>query len=181
MMPHMKRKSKLSSCLLASAVLSLFLPAARGTVSDPAADGDQGIPFELKDQFGKPHAFAFPRDRIGVLLLADRGGSDQLENWIRPLHARYGESVSIQGIAKLAGVPGPMKGVLRFLFRQQVRHPVLLDWTGEIYNAFNCRDGVANLVVLDRTGRIEHRAAGPATDGEKEKCFSRIDALLAPP
>ncbi len=148
-----------------------------------AADSmPRGVVFELHDQFGRLHVVRFPRTRVGVLVLADRRGSEQIEGWIGPIYARYRGAVVIEGVARLQGVPEVLRGWIRAMFRRHVPdHPVLLDWSGEVFDRYGGRPGVANVMVLRPDGAIEHRYDGAATPEALEACFRRIDRLLGSP
>ena len=138
----------------------------------------QGIPFDLQDQYGKQHAFTFPRDHISVLVFADRQGSDQLEKWVRPLYERYVDTLDIRGVAQLRGVPTLMKPLVRALFRQGVSYPVMLDWTGAVSAQYDYEARKANVLILGPDGTILHRVNGEASRNRLVQCFSRIDRYL---
>ena len=137
--------------------------------------------FELQDQYGKLHQVTFPKQRVSVLAFADRAGSEQLEGWVRPLYERYRDAIDIRGVAKLAGVPAVLRGMLRAIFRQRLNYPVLMDWTGAVSTNYRYEARVANVVVLSPAGRIEYRFNGKASPAELETCFERIDGLLGTP
>jgi hypothetical protein len=134
--------------------------------------------FELRDQFGTRHQLSFPRDRISVLAFADRAGSEQLEGWVRPLYERYRDTIDIRGVAKLAGVPAPLRPVLRAIFRRALEYPVMMDWTGRVSEDYAYEARRVNLMVINPAGRIEYRFNGAATPTELQQCFERIDGLL---
>jgi hypothetical protein len=137
--------------------------------------------FALQDQHGQTHEIRFPQDRVFVLAFADRAGSDQMEGWVRPLYERYRESISIRGVAKLAGVPTILRPALRAIFRKNVVYPVMMDWTGSVSKDFEYVANMANVVVLGPDGRIEHRINGPVSEEALRACFERIDRLLLAP
>jgi hypothetical protein len=135
--------------------------------------------FALQDQHGRTHEVRFPLDRVCVLAFADRAGSDQMEGWVRPLYERYRESISIRGVAKLAGVPTILRPALRAIFRKNVAYPVMMDWTGSISREFEYEANVANVVVLGPDGQIEHRFNGPVSEAALLACIEQIDRLLS--
>ena len=49
--------------------------------------------FSLFDQYKKKHDQFFPKERVSIFALADRKGSDQLEDWITPFYKKYEERV----------------------------------------------------------------------------------------
>ncbi len=155
------------------ALLCGFLGSAGLSYAAVPASG-----FEIQDQYGKLHRVAFPKERISILVLADRTGAKQLDSWVRPLHARYGTAIDILGVARLAGVPAGLKPVLRALFRRTLKYPVMMDWSGDVSTRYQYEANLANLLVLDSAGRIEYRFNGAATPDALETCFRRIDGLL---
>lgn len=144
-----------------------------------AGSKDQSPSFELQDQFGTEHAVVFPSDRVSVLVFADRKGSGQLEDWVRPLYKRYRDDIDIRGIAKLKGVPRLLRPTLRTIFRNRLPYPVMMDWTGDVSEDYQYEAMLANVVVLCSAGKIEYRFNGQADPAELKKCFERIDRLLA--
>jgi hypothetical protein len=134
--------------------------------------------FTLCDQFKIEHKQVFPGSRIIVLTLADRKGSEQLEDWVTPFYKRYEEQVDIFGVANLKGVPGFMKPLLRKLFRKGLDYPVMMDWTGEICEALQYKAGKANIFILCPKGVIRHRINGKVTGRDLQNCFSEVDGLL---
>jgi len=134
--------------------------------------------FTLADQFGRERTVAAAADRVRVLALADRAGSDQVEGWIVPLAERYAAAIEIHGVALLDTVPRALKPAVRSLFRRGSPHPILLDWTGAVARSFDYRERRVNVVVLAPDGRIVHRFNGAATPEALAECFGRIDAVL---
>ncbi len=116
--------------------------------------GGQSQSFTLADQYNRPRTIAFPTGKPLVLMLGDRGGSEQIEPWVRELYQRYGDSVEIQGIAILRGVPSPIRPIIRSQLRSRAPKSVLLDWGGAVADMYRCQSDVCNVIVLDRQGRI---------------------------
>jgi len=175
----MRRASVVHAVRIGSIVASLL-------AAEAANGGFVLIPrVELEDQYGRRHRLGGELGVANIVVLADRPGSAQLEGWIRALHDRYGGRLPLHGIARLAGVPSVARPLVRALFRSEVPHPVLLDWTGEIAEQLAFTPGRANVLLVDREGRIRHRWEGGATPEKLAGCFREIDALLianeAPP
>jgi hypothetical protein len=135
--------------------------------------------FELRDQYGETHEVVFPGSRVSVLVFADRKGSEQLEDWVRPLFRRYRDEIDIRGVAKLKGVPRLLRPTLRSVFRKQVPYPVMMDWTGDVSQDYQYEARVANVIVLCSAGQIAYRFNGQADPAALKKCCDRIDKLLA--
>ena len=134
--------------------------------------------FKLNDQFKKPHDQTFPKNKVSIFALADRKGSKQLEDWIAPFYERYTDQVDICGIANLKGVPGFMKPVLRKLFRKGVDYPVMMDWSGEVCEAFSYQPGVADIFILTKGGVLSYRTSGAVSEEKLTACYVIVDRLL---
>lgn len=143
------------------------------------SDAGSGAPFSLRDQYGQLHTHTYPRPQVSVLIFADREGSSQLEDWVRPLYTRYLDAIEIQGVAKLHGVPGFMKPMVRMLFRQGIDYPVLLDWTGQVCNQYVYEARVANVRVMGPDGVLIHQVNGKASEELLQQCFRIIDRCLS--
>lgn len=154
--------------------LSLCQPIAKG-FSDSEAKASE---FELKDQYDKSASYRFPKQKLTVLTFGDRKGSEQIEGWVRPLWDRYQTKIDQQGVAVLNSVPFFARSVVRSIFKSNVKHSVLLDWTGQVSKAYGYQNGKANLYVIDRNGRIVLTVTGAATPAELNKVFAQIDRLL---
>ena len=88
--------------------------------------------FELKDQYNKAAIYRFPRNKITVRTFGDRQGAEQSVGWVRPRWEKYQDRIDQQGIAVLSGVPRLARGMVRMIFRTQIKYPVLLDWKGAV-------------------------------------------------
>ena len=131
--------------------------------------------FVLHDQNATERQYHFPKNKISVLVIADRGGSDQLEPWIARLYSRYGDRIDIDGIADVSIIPPAFHGMFRAAFRRKLVYPVMLDWTGSVVNRFKYQKGEANLFVVDRRGNIMARVSGSVTDEGVERLFRAVD------
>lgn len=136
------------------------------------------VPFALKDQFEELRRVSVPSDRVMVLVFADRVGSEQLEDWVLPLGERYGHRVDIHGVALLDEVPRVLRPVVRAAFKRNVEYPVMLDWTGEISARYAYEAKLANVVVIEPSGRIKHRVHGASSPERLKQFFEQVDALL---
>ena len=134
--------------------------------------------FELADQSNRSRSYAFPRDKVTVMTVADYRGSAQLTPWIQRLHDRYGDQIAIDGIADVSMIPKPFQALFRREFRKRLRYPVMLDWEGAVLEQFDYEKGVANVYVVDRRGAIRMRIAGAVSDGAIRRLFQEIDRNL---
>jgi hypothetical protein len=134
--------------------------------------------FELKDQFDNKHKQVFPKDVVSIFALADRKGSDQLEDWITPFYARYESRVDICGVANLKGAPKWVRPMIRSLFRNGIDYPVMMDWSGETCEALGYRERVADIFIVSTNGVVTHRVSGEASEEKLNACFLVLDTLI---
>ncbi|MBK7600405.1 MAG: redoxin domain-containing protein [Acidobacteria bacterium] len=174
---YLMRFHKLLMAVLAILLLSPTFKA----MSQPGVDAPgfaKAAEFELKDQYDKSSAYRFPKQKLTVLTFGDRKGSEQIEGWVKPLWDRYQDKIDQKGVAMLSSVPSFARGLVRRIFKSQVKYSVLLDWSGDVSKSYGCKGGVANLFVIDRDGRIVMKLTGPATQSELAKVFNQLDKML---
>lgn len=172
----------LASFLFGSVVVS----AESGTnFYDRAANGaafsfvnNKAPGFVLKDQNDKSYAVDFPRDKVTVLIFGDREGSDQVEGWVRPIYDKYKDKVEVYGIAELSAVPGLARGVVRRIIKSRTKYSVLLDWNGNVSEAYGYQTGKATVVVVGKDGKIIARRAGAASQSGLNAVYKEINSGL---
>lgn len=135
--------------------------------------------FELKDQYNQVSSYRFPKDKLTILIFGDRKGSEQIEGWVRPLWDRYQDRIDQKGVAVLSAVPSFMRPIIRTMFRSKVKYSVLLDWTGGVATAYGYQSGSANLILIDRQGRMVLRLTGQVSNDGLKQLYARIDTLLS--
>jgi hypothetical protein len=163
--------------LLVLAALSLSVAIMRESMVF-ASTTSKAAGFELKDQYNKPACFSFPRSKITVLTFGDRKGAEQIEGWVRPLWEKYQDRIDQQGIAVLSSVPRLARGMVRMIFKTQIKYSVLLDWKGDVSKAYGFSKGAANLYIIDRGGSVIFKTVGPADQNRLNEVFRQIDQLL---
>jgi hypothetical protein len=135
--------------------------------------------FELTDQNSVVRKYSFPKSKVTAMTVADRKGSDQLEPWIQKLYDRYGERIDIDGVADVSMIPGPLRGMVREVFRKRLTHSVMLDWSGTVVKQLGYEPGLANVFVIDRRGCIVKHLAGPLKPAAVRELFQAIDRAMA--
>jgi hypothetical protein len=135
------------------------------------------VQFTLTDQNARVHVVKYPRDKVSVLVLSDQQGSSQIESWISPLHARYGERIDIAGIADLPGIPPMFQGLFRREFKKRLTYPVMLDWSGDVARSFGYQKKQAQLFVIGTDGKIALSKVGAATSPALTEVYRTIDQL----
>jgi predicted transcriptional regulator len=132
--------------------------------------------FSLHDQYEKTVSLRQYEGRIVVLIASDKEGSAQNPEWIKAVRGRYGERISIQGIADVSGVPFFLKGKVRNDFKKD-GESILLDWKGEVFRSYGFANAISNIVLIDSRGVIRHRSSGSASPEAVQELFKKIDAL----
>jgi hypothetical protein len=138
--------------------------------------------FELADQNSITRSYRFPKTKVTAMTIADRRGSEQLAPWIRSLYARYERRIDIDGIADVSAIPRLYWGIVFEVFRKNLTQSVMLDWGGSVVSRFGYERGVANIYVIDRSGRILKHVTGPVNAAAKQELFEALDrAMVNPP
>jgi hypothetical protein len=134
--------------------------------------------FELTDQNAVTRSYRFPKAKVTVMTVADRTGAEQLAPWIQKIYERYEKRIDIDGIADVSMIPKLFRGMVSEAFRKRLAYSVMLDWSGSIIRRLGCEKGVANLYVIDRTGRIMKQIVGPVSDEIERELFGEIDRII---
>jgi len=134
---------------------------------------------ELRDQFDSSQKLAFPTTNLTLLTIADKKGSAQVDGWIAALKPRCSGRVAIRGLADVGGAPGFVHGRIRKGFQESRKYPVMLDWSGKVCAQFGYKKDEANILVLDRNGRIQARFTGVATTTAVAEASAVLDKLLS--
>ena len=171
---HRRPKTVFPLLCLGFALIADAAPAVRSVSS--ATNAPSSI--ELRDQFESLHKLSFPTTNLTLLTIADHKGSEQVANWVAPVHARYGRRVIIHGIADVSAVPAWLRGVVRKKFRQRQSYPVMLDWSGDTVKAFASAQDCVNVFVVDDGGRILKRFTGAAKPDALAELYATIDRAL---
>jgi hypothetical protein len=134
---------------------------------------------ELRDQYDSPKKLSFPTTNVTLLTIADKKGSVQVDGWIAALKPLYAGRIVICGLADIGGAPGFLQGRIRKSFQEARKHPVMLDWSGKVCAQIGYKKDEANLLVLDRAGRIQARFTGLATPAAITEAAAVLDQLLS--
>lgn len=139
----------------------------------------KATPFKLEDQNGDYISFNYPREKLAIIAMADKDGSDQMENWITPLYQRYTDKIDIFGIAELSIVPGFARGIVKAIFTTQLKtYPIMLDWKGDVTRAYNYQKKHTNLFIVDSQGNIHGKIVGPVNQDNLNQVVKLIDKLF---
>jgi hypothetical protein len=133
---------------------------------------------ELRDQYNRPQRLDFPSTNVVVLTIADRKGSEQIQEWVAALHSRYAGRIDLRGIADVGSVPEWLRGRVRKKFQETLTYPVMLDWSGKTCPQFGFKPDVANILIIDRDGSIQARLSGSAQRSSIAEACSAINISL---
>jgi hypothetical protein len=162
-------RSYAKTAALAFALSTLFATAGQGT------NAPGRVPeFTLADQHGVTHHFRPPRTNLSFIVVADKKGSEQLGGWIQPVHDRHSNTVAILGVADVAGVPAPLRPLIRRGFVKGVNYPVLLDWSGVVIQMFQPVPKVANIYLVRTNGTVAGKWSGAVTEAALAEVERRI-------
>ena len=134
---------------------------------------------ELRDQFDAPQRLSFPATNVVVLTIADRKGAEEVDGWIAALKPLYAGRVDFRGLAQVAGVPGLFHAKVRARFQETRKYPVMLDWSGNVCAEFGYQPGTANILIIDREGRIRARLSGRASPAAVASARAALEAALS--
>lgn len=134
--------------------------------------------FELTDQDANLRTYSFPKTKVTMMTVADHKGSEQLTPWIQRIYDRYEKRIDIDGVADVSMIPKLFHNMFREAFRKQLTRSVMLDWDGSVVKQFGYAKGVANIYVIDRSGRIVKQVAGPVTDAAEGEVTRAIDRTI---
>ncbi len=168
---------KLKSIGLLFVVVCLLV--SNSAMATHRLNSEKAVEFSLKDQFGTVYDYKFPREKVSILAFGDKDGSEQLENWIKPLVEKYDAELDIQGIAELSAVPSIARGIVRGMIKKKSKFPVMLDWKGAVSKSYNYEKKKANIILIDKDGTIIFKDTDAADKDKLDKLYKEIDKLLA--
>jgi hypothetical protein len=165
---------------LTIAVMMLAAARASGDEVRPLATNAPAA-IELNDQYDVPQKLVFPATNITVLTIADRKGSEQVDDWISVLKPRYAGRITFCGIAAVGGAPAFVHARIRKKFQEARTFPVMMDWSGKVCAQFSYKKDVANILVMGRDGAILGRFSGVATGPNIAETCALLDQALSNP
>jgi hypothetical protein len=166
-------------------LLSLFFAMAAMVLTaapqsqPPATPTNAPFSIELHDQYDAPQTLLFPAQKLTVLTIADKKGSEQIAGWVAPLKQRFGTQIDIRGLADVSAVPRPLRPMVRKKFQKVQPFPVMMDWTGETVKAFTYVPDKANILFLNERGQILRRYSGEASPKALQDLRAAIQAALS--
>ncbi len=141
--------------LLVAAAFAVWLSLAR------AAEPVRLESFTLSDQFGKTNHVDFPGPRPVLLLVGDRRGSEQVDDWIPLLRKHWGHDFEILGLADVSAAPRFLRTRITEAIRKSRPQPILLDFEGLVSRRLRGTPKVANLFLVRTNGEVAAHVDGP--------------------
>ncbi len=156
-----------------------YLISTRLLLLPVAAEGGQLInsrapEFSLQDQYDRPATLRQLEGRVVVLIASDRDVMAQSRRWGKIISDRYGDTVSLFGIADARGIPFFMKSKIKNDFKKD-GISILLDWNGVVSIAYGLAEKVSNIILIDKNDYIKYIYSGEVTQGAIESLFTEID------
>jgi predicted transcriptional regulator len=133
--------------------------------------------FTLPDQRDHQVSLHQLEGKVIARVASDKEGMKENPAWRKTIADRYGERVFIQGIADVRKVPFFLKGSYKRDF-QKNPDSIILDWKGEIFNAYGLAEDVSNIVLIDKKGYVHYLHSGSAEPGAVDDLFREIDRCL---
>ena len=146
------------------------------------ADGMKAPEFSLMDQDDQKFKLDQFDGKILLIIASDRDGAKYNALWLNPVREKYGGEMSILGMANLKGLPSAIKGIVKGIFRARYKTSVLLDWEGEVFDAYGMLPKVSNIILVDRSGKIYYTETGKEVERKKlNKLIEAIERALGEP
>jgi len=125
--------------------------------------------FVMEDQYSKEIQSSLFKGKHLLLFLADRAGSKLTPNFTKVLEPKFRNKATFIAIANVSSVPFFLKGFIRGKFKENYSYTVLMDWKGELWEHFSCKDDVTTVVHIDPNGIAKFKLSGTGTEKEVEQ------------
>lgn len=134
--------------------------------------------FTMEDQNEKEIQSSIYNGKHVLMFLADRAGSKLTANWTKHLEPLYRNKIEFIAVANVSSVPFFLKGFIRGKFRENYTYTVLMDWKGSLWEHYQCKDDVPNVVFIDQTGIARYKISGNGTEKELAELKQNIEKYL---
>jgi hypothetical protein len=139
------------------------------TVASALLQDSTLITYQLNDHRGDRHSDAEIRNRVALIIHADREGSHFVGQWGRAIRKALGDSVAEAmvrrvNVADVRELPSLMRPFVGRLFGGKAAVPTLMDWDGVFARSYALPPHTCSVLVVDRSGLIVARAGGREPD-----------------
>jgi predicted transcriptional regulator len=132
--------------------------------------------FSLLDQRDRPVSLQQMKEQVVVLIASDNEGSKQNSGWKKALD-KYGTRIYVLGVADVRKVPFFLKSKFKRDFQKDPA-AILLDWEGVIFSAYGLKQGVPNIILIDKKGILRYLHSGQAEQAAVERFYRELDKTL---
>jgi hypothetical protein len=119
----------------------------------------QPVPWQLDDQFGRPHTSSELTGKPVLLIAGGAPAAKTFDRWIDAILAAYGGSpdalpFTVIGIADVGSAPRIVYPLIRRRLPRNRRRPVLVDPNGTVSRQLGIERATSNQMVLARDGTV---------------------------
>jgi predicted transcriptional regulator len=161
--------------LIASAVLSVLLLSAAVM---GLQTGKNAPNFNLKDQFDKTWNLSGLKNKVVVVVAANRDSGESMGPWVDKLKSRYGNKIQILGLLDLHDIPGIGRGIAKSRIKKETRDPMMLDFKGDTGKAYEVSDNYPVVVCVDRKSQVRSAQKALWNQNAWKVTINSIDAAL---
>jgi len=140
--------------------------------------GKQAKSFTLPDQFEKEWKWEQFKGKNVLLFICDKKGRTYADAWVKPLRTTFGNQCEYVAIGDMSSVPFFLKGFVRGKIRDGMQQPLLLDWSGDVVEYYNCKEDIVNVVMIDKTNTIRYVTKGTGTADEIKAATQEVQKLI---
>ena len=135
--------------------------------------------FLLKDQHGRTFNLRELEGQLVVIIARNKKGESQNHLWNIKIREKYGDRITILGVADLRSVPFFMKDKIKENFKKY-KNSILLDWDGKVADAYGFNENISNIILIDKKGYIRFIYSGNITEKAVDSLFRAINGCYMP-
>ncbi|RKU29770.1 hypothetical protein C6497_05355 [Candidatus Poribacteria bacterium] len=167
-------------CLILFSFLFSILAVAKQ--DEPPKIGDSAPEFILQDTEEKLYNLKKLRGKMVFLIMGNRKIRKEDDKWALAFHNEYKENEKITAfiIGDLRSVPAfiPKRFVLSQLKKKPPPLPFLLDWKGNIHQAYHTEKKKPNLYLISSEGKLIYHRKANFSDENFVELKKKIDTNL---
>lgn len=141
--------------------------------------GKPAFHFTAEDQFENAVSWDKYKGKNVVLLMSDRKGTEYIPTWTSALRKETGNKVDYVAFADVSSAPFFMKGFIRGKIKGKYTNQIILDWEGDIFEYYQCKEEVANVVFIDKSGTIRYTTSGKGESAEIQRAIEELRKVFS--
>ena len=110
--------------------------------------------FNLKDQFGKSWDLPSLKNKVVVVVAANKDSGKSMGPWVDKLKTKYGSKIQVLGLLDLHGIPGIGRAIAKSRIKKETKDPMMLDFKGETGRAYEVSDKYPVVVCIDKNSQV---------------------------